>query len=80
MEDALEEMASVLQPTKIVRAAIENGVVWGWVGANNEVYEASAWELHPLIVHPNYQGLGIGRALVADLEIEVKKRGGNTIF
>ncbi|MCP4416877.1 MAG: GNAT family N-acetyltransferase, partial [Chloroflexi bacterium] len=42
--------------------------------------EASVWEMHPLIVHPNYQGRRIGRALVANLEIEVKKRGGNTIF
>ncbi len=80
LKDGLEEIDSVLQSEKIVRIAVENGVILGWVGANNEGYEASAWELHPLIVHPNHQGQGIGRALVADLEIEVKKRGGNTIF
>jgi aminoglycoside 6'-N-acetyltransferase I len=37
------------------------------------------WELHPLAVRPDRQRQGIGRALVADLEAQVRTRGGFTI-
>jgi len=80
MEDAREEVAEMLHPTKIVRIAVENNVVLGWVGANNESYDKTVWELHPLVVDSTHQRQGIGRALVADLEIEIKKQGGESIF
>ena len=53
--------------------------VLGWIGALPE-YEGNAWELHPLIVHPAHQGKGIGRALVADLEEQVRARDGLTLY
>ena len=37
------------------------------------------WELPPLVVHPERQKQGSGRALVADFEAQVKARGGLTI-
>ena len=47
----------------------------GWVsGASG--YNGHVWELHPLVVHPNYRSLGIGRALVLDFEQQVSSRGG----
>jgi aminoglycoside 6'-N-acetyltransferase I len=39
-----------------------------------------AVELHPLVVRPDLQRRGIGRALVADLEERVRERGGLTIW
>jgi aminoglycoside 6'-N-acetyltransferase I len=33
-----------------------------------------------LAVHPDYQGKGIGRALVADLEAQVAARGAVTLY
>ena len=54
-------------------------MVLGWIGGINE-YNGKAWELHPLVVNPEYHGNGIGQALVADLEEKVKERGGITIY
>jgi len=76
----LKEVQSALKTDRINRIAIdENGIILGWIGGMNE-YNNFAWELHPLVVHPEYQNKGIGRALVSDFEIEVKKRGGLTIY
>ena len=80
MDAALEEMQEALEPGKICRVAVDDqGKVLGWIGALSE-YEGNAWELHPLIVHPAHQGKGIGRALVADLEEQVRAQGGLTIY
>lgn len=38
------------------------------------------WELHPLVVRPDRQRQGIGRALVADLEALARERGVDTIY
>ncbi len=51
----------------------------GWIGGIRE-YDGHAWELHPLVVHPDHQGQGVGRALVADLERLVSELGGTTIY
>lgn len=57
----------------------EDGFDLGWIGAIPE-YDSHAWELHPLAVYPLHQGMGIGRALVEDLEGIVHQRGGTTIY
>ena len=80
MASALEEIEECLQPEKINRVAVaEDGTVVGWIGGSSE-YAGKAWELHPLVVHPAFQGQGIGRALIEDFEPLVKARGGITIF
>jgi aminoglycoside 6'-N-acetyltransferase I len=80
IDAAMEEVRDALEPEKICRVAVdEDSTVLGWIGAIPE-YEGNAWELHPLVVHPAHQGKGIGRALVADLERQVRARGGVTIY
>ncbi len=79
METALEEVRRALEPDKICRAAIDDdGAVLGWIGGLSG-YGGKVWELHPLVVAPEHQGKGIGRALVADLERLVRDRGGLTL-
>ncbi len=80
MESALEEVHEALEPEKVCRVALdEQGEVLGWIGAIPQ-YETTGWELHPLVVHPAYQGRGIGRALMTDVEEQVRARGGLTIY
>lgn len=78
LEEAIEEVEDSLAENRISRAAIdENGEVLGWIGGIHQY--GFVWELHPLVVRADFQGRGIGSALVKILEKEVKKRGGLTI-
>jgi aminoglycoside 6'-N-acetyltransferase I len=80
MDAALEEVGESFGPDRISRVAVnERGTVLGWIGGQPH-YEGHAWELHPLVVHPGHQRQGIGRALVADLEEQVRARGGVTLW
>ncbi|HLU11425.1 MAG TPA: GNAT family N-acetyltransferase [Oceanobacillus sp.] len=79
LEEAREEVHESFDPERISRVAIDdNGDVVGWIGGIPQ-YDGNVWELHPLVVRPDMQGKGIGRALVEDLEAQVKARGGLTI-
>ena len=82
MPSALAEVQEIAPPHCISRVAIaDNGIVVGWVGGNPDGYDNGyAWELHPLVVHPDYQGQGIGTALVQDFEVQVQARGGLVIY
>jgi aminoglycoside 6'-N-acetyltransferase I len=80
MEAALEEVRESLEESRISRIAVaDDGSVLGWIGAIPE-YDGHAWQLHPLVVHPDHQKAGIGRALVQDLEKIIGQRGGITIY
>jgi aminoglycoside 6'-N-acetyltransferase I len=80
LESAWEEVVEFLSPDRIARLALdERNQVLGWIGGN-PLYDGNVWELHPLAVHPRYQGQGVGRALVQDFEQQVYQRGGSTIF
>ncbi|MCA9973427.1 MAG: GNAT family N-acetyltransferase [Anaerolineales bacterium] len=80
LDSALAEVHDCLQPENINRIAVDvRGHVVGWVGGQ-PAYDGHAWELHPLVVHPDSQGAGIGRLLVSDFEAQVKARGGLTIY
>lgn len=79
LEEALAEVRESFAPNRISRVARDDaGHVLGWIGGI-EQYDGYVWELHPLAVHPDVQRQGIGRALVADLEAQVRARGGLTI-
>ena len=79
MGAALEEVHECLEAENICLAAVDDaGRVLGWIGAR-PAYGVTGWELHPLVVDPARQGEGIGRALVRELEAQVRERGGVTI-
>lgn len=78
-EDALETVEESLDDDKISRVAHDAaGRVVGWISAVS-TYDGWVWEIHPLVVHRDCQGQGVGRALVADLEEQVRERGGMTV-
>jgi aminoglycoside 6'-N-acetyltransferase I len=79
LEEAVEEVHEMLESERICRAAVdEEGNLLGIVGGIPG-YDGNVWELHPLAVQPGLQGQGIGRALVEDLEEQVRSKGGLTI-
>jgi aminoglycoside 6'-N-acetyltransferase I len=80
LDDALNEVQKSFGLGRISRIAIDdNGTVLGWIGAIRQ-YHGNTWELHPMVVQSEHRGKGIGRALVADLEVHVRKQGGMTIY
>jgi aminoglycoside 6'-N-acetyltransferase I len=78
---AKAEVEAMLDPSRIARAFVEDasGALLGWIGAL-ELYPGHVWELHPLAVRRGYDRRGIGRALVLDLEEQVRRRGIQTLF
>jgi aminoglycoside 6'-N-acetyltransferase I len=80
VESALAEMRDSFGAGRISRVALGgDGQVLGWIGGI-PTYDGNVWELHPLVVKPMHQRRGIGRALVVDLESQVAKRGGLTLW
>lgn len=77
-DEAAAELQELLQPERLLRMAIADGQVLGFVGAL-PIYHGRVWELHPIAVLPAWQGRGIGRLLVRDLERQIAHRGGLTI-
>ena len=78
-EKGLEEVHEMLETERICRVAVdEKGNLLGIIGGIPG-YDGNVWELHPLAVQPSSHGQGIGRALVKDLEEQVRLRGGLTI-
>jgi len=78
-EEALAEFDEILAKG-FIRVALDDGGqrVLGFIGGLPD-YDGHVWELHPLVVQPDRQKQGIGRALVADFEQQVRQRGGLTI-
>jgi aminoglycoside 6'-N-acetyltransferase I len=80
LEAALAEVQECLEPERICRAAVSaQGELLGWAGGISQ-YDGHVWELHPLVVREQNRGQGIGRALVTDLETQVRARGGLTLW
>jgi aminoglycoside 6'-N-acetyltransferase I len=80
MDAILEEVRESFGEDRISRVAVdEEGAILGWIGGIPS-HGDNVWELHPLVVRPDLQRRGIGRALVADLEEHVRERGGLTIW
>lgn len=78
-DGAMKEVEECLSEVRIALMALVNGRLAGFIGAAPH-YGVTGWELHPLAVFPEYQGQGIGKALVKALEAEVVKKGGVTLY
>ena len=80
LDSAREEVAESFADDRISRVAIDdsNSAV-GWIGAI-PTYGGNVWEIHPLVVAERHRGLGIGRALVQDLEERVRAKGALTLW
>jgi len=80
IELAYEEVKDCMVDERINRCVLDrNNRMMGWIGALPQ-YNGNAWELHPLIVDPNFRNLGIGRLLITDLEHQIAKQGGCVIY
>src|SRR4051812_10511680 len=72
LDSGLETVHEAVAEDHICRVMLdENSNVLGWIGGLPE-YDGLVWELHPLVVRSDVRKLGIGRALVVDLEAQVK--------
>ena len=77
---ALAEVRKSSDRERLRRVAVEApGTALGWIGGIRH-YRGRSWELHPLVVKPDRQRRGIGRALVQDFERQVARRGATTIY
>ena len=80
LEAALAQVTSSFKAGRISRIAIrDDGTVLGWIGAIPD-YNGCSWVLNPLVVHPEFQEQGIGRALVIDLEELIRVPEGITLY
>ncbi len=79
-DEAVAEVRASFGPDRLSRVALnDNGVPVGWIGGISG-YGGITWELHPLAVLPGAQRMGVGRALVMDLEARVRERGGRNLW
>jgi aminoglycoside 6'-N-acetyltransferase I len=77
---ALAEVRRSFEPQRLSRVAVDPpGTALGWIGGIAH-YRGRAWELHPMVVRPDRQRQGIGRALVMDFEERVREHGAITVW
>ena len=80
MDSARRSVDEALSGYRIARVAVgDDGNVLAWSAAE-PLYNGNVWELTVLVVRPALQRQGIGRALVEDMEEQVRGRGGLTIW
>lgn len=80
LSSATNTVTEHLADGRICRAAV-NGEkdVLGWAAAE-PIYRGNVWELNVLVVRHDRRRQGIGSALVSDMERQVARRGGLTIW
>lgn len=81
IEDALAELAEfATDDERVAWAAVDaEGRVVGWIGAIRQ-YRGNVWELHPIVVHPDHRGRGVGRVLVDFLADAAREAGAFTLW
>lgn len=78
-DSARAEMDEILGEERIAVMAVFDDMLVGFTGAIPQ-YGVTGWELHPLIVKPDFRGQGIGARLVEKLEEAVAARGGVVMY
>ncbi len=78
LASGLEEVRESFGEGRISRIARDDGSVLGWAGGIPG-YKGRVFEVHPVVVYPEHQRRGVGRALLADLEEQARRRGGLTL-
>lgn len=74
------EVRQALAPERVCLAAVDgDDAVLGWIGGI-PIYDGNVVEMHPLVVRPDVQRRGIGRALVAALEDAARRAGAFTVY
>lgn len=79
INEGVEEVEECIKYGKIALAAVEDGHVVGFAGANPR-YGTTGWEMHPLVVANSYRRKGVGSCLVQAVEKEVMSKGGVMIY
>jgi aminoglycoside 6'-N-acetyltransferase I len=80
LESARRTVVASFDNGHISRIALDDGGnVVGWIGGES-MYDGHVWEIHPLTVADEHRRLGIGRALIQDLEKLVRERGALTLW
>ena len=80
LEGARREVLESLETGRISRIALLDGnTVIGWIGGQ-PTYGGNVWEVHPLVVGEQYRRMGVGRALLKDLEDLVRQQGALTLW
>jgi aminoglycoside 6'-N-acetyltransferase I len=79
MPAARDEVSSfTADPDRMAIAALDGANLVGWIGSIR--HSRSAWELHPLVIDPAFQGRGCGTGLVKALEEQAHRAGICTIW
>ncbi len=77
---ARRAVGASLEAGKISRIALDaSDHVLGWIGGHS-IYDGYVWEIHPIVVAQEQRRLGIGRALIHDLEVLVRAQGALTLW
>lgn len=80
LESARQEVLQSVAADRLSRVALDGrGAVAGWIGGM-PMYDGHVWEIHPLVVAAQHRRRGVGRALVQDLEDQVRHRGAVTLW
>ena len=80
MAEARREVIESISTERVSRVARSSeGAVIGWIGAIRE-YDGLVWQLHPIVVGEPHRRVGVGRALVLDLEAILTARGALTLW
>lgn len=80
LEGARAEVLESLEEGRVSLVALDDdGHAGGWIGAI-ESYNGCAYEMHPLVVHEAWQGQGLGRRLVQELEERLRATQAVSIY
>ncbi|HFT7046578.1 TPA: AAC(6')-Ia family aminoglycoside 6'-N-acetyltransferase [Citrobacter braakii] len=73
IESAINEVEECIEHPNICLGICDKSKLIGWIGLR-PMYNKT-WELHPMVISTEYQGKGIGKRLINELEKRAKEKG-----